>query len=333
MKSSHESRLLTGPDAGNPLGFLTALGTLRVATLVWPQRQVRMGWERHGTGWRPRLLVDAALEEETLINGIYGYCRHGTGGDGVKNGAKDPDATFPYFAFERDTSSLTPERFAALACEARRTVSPGDRAFADFLVAFGCEACLDDEYIEDTALRTMSGTGHQHFLATMLKLAGAVRPQHIRAALLEPWRYADPMRGLSMRWDPHDDRRYALQWQDPSKDPDRGRRGSMLGANRLAVEALPLLPTVPILRGGRARLATTGFDTAREPCWTWPVWGEPISLEVCASLLANPLLQELSNNSGDSPRRLLRHMGIEEVFCSRRITVGYYRNFTPARAV
>ena len=63
--------------------------------------------------------------------------------------------------------------------------------------------------------------------------------EDLRLALFAPWRYLDEK--PTMRWDPMDDRRYALRAGNPSKAPLRTVRG----ANRLAIEALTFLPTVP----------------------------------------------------------------------------------------
>lgn len=331
----NNDRLLRGPDGGNPLAFLAALGTLRVSALVWPEHETRLSWTRHGTGWRPVMHTGADLLEEEFVEGLHGYLKSGRSpgaGDGP-----DPAEAFPYLAFDKDTAKLEPDRFAALALDAARHADE-EREAADFLAAFGCEACVSDGYVEDTAFRTMSGSGRQHFLGTMLNLVAEIKPEHVRSTLLESWRYQDPIRSLSMRWDPADLNQYALQWGDPSSDPTRGKRGSMLGANRLAVEALPLFPTAPVVHRDRPALATTGFTGRGEPLFTWPLWTVPISLETCRSLLSHPLLGRLGDpgtETGDRTRarRELNRMGVAEIFQSRRISDRYFRNFSPPRAV
>lgn len=332
--------LLDGPDGGNPLGFLCAVGTLRVATTVWGDRTVRMRWTRRATGWRPVLSIEPMLEEGDFVEGVHTYCRFGR--LGLEGGQPEPEAAFPYFTFAKNTSKIEPERYRDLAMKAVRQASSTSDAFAAFMAAFGCDACVDDDgYVRDTAFRTMSGSGHQHFLGTMVTLVEDIEPSQIREALFEAWRYEDPLKKHSMRWAPKDEKRYALQWRDPSGDPSRGMRGSMHGANRLAIEALPLFPVVPRgVASGRPRLATTGFDRHGQGVrWTWPIWTDPITSDVCGSLLAHPDLATLDARKSDKevgdrgPRTSLRRMGVEEVFQCRRITVGYFRNFTPARAM
>lgn len=201
---------------------------------------------------------------------------------------------------------------------ARRCAAPANRAWADFLAAFGCESVTDDKgLIQDTSLRTMSGAGHQHFLGFMRTLISDTTSEELHAAMFLPWRYVDPR--PSMRWDPADDRRYAMRWDDPSGDPIRTVRG----ANRLAIEALPLLPTMPV----GADLATTGFSRLvdRGIYWSWPIWDRPVIVEVVRSLLA---YDELQRQPPD--RRQLSAMGVREIYRSRRITQGKYRNFTPS---
>ncbi|MGH9527417.1 MAG: CRISPR-associated endonuclease Cas3'', partial [Terriglobales bacterium] len=50
---------LTAIDGANPLGFLAALGTLRLIELADPSRGVRLAWARSGTAWRPTLFGPA----------------------------------------------------------------------------------------------------------------------------------------------------------------------------------------------------------------------------------------------------------------------------------
>ena len=98
----------------------------------------------------------------------------------------------------------------------------------------------------------------------------------------------------------------------------------MRGANRLAIEALPWLPTFPC--DGDVR--TRGFRrrTQRDLDFTWPIWDGWLGADTVRSLLGLAELYE------DRPcRRDLEARGIAEVFRSRRIE-GYYRNFAPATA-
>jgi hypothetical protein len=193
--------------------------------------------------------------------------------------------------------------------------------------AFGCDTVSDrNGNIVDTALRTMSGAGHQHFLKTMREVLKGSTTEHISKTLFAPWNYDDPLQGFSLRFDPQDDKRYALRWRNPSGDPSRTDRGNMLAANALAVLGLPLCVTVPL----QGSLETTGFRGRRSTdCfWTWPIWNAPLPLDIVASLVA---LEELQKD--EPPRASLAARGVVEIFRSRRVTAGKFRNFTPAQSV
>jgi hypothetical protein len=172
----------------------------------------------------------------------------------------------------------------------------------------------------------MSGAGHLDFLAVVRNIVDNTMPVHLDKALFQMWQYDDPVEKQTMRWDPLDDIRYALRWRNPSGDPVRKKQGTVLGANRLAIEGLPLLPTIPI---GLA-LHTTGFSGqgSRNTFWTWPIWQKPLSLDLVRSLLA---LRDLQ--LPEPPRSKLALIGLVEIYRSQRLTVGKFRNFAPAESV
>lgn len=300
--------LLEGLDGGNPLAYLAALGSLRITALAWPEWSARLHWLNARGGWRPCLSLDGKVGRDEWLAAIDRSLQDKTG----------------HTAFSLANDLNVPcGTFRAVAMTAATQAAMGDRRSADYLAAFGSEA-IETEVngkksgtIADTALRTMSGAGHQHFLGFMRELVGVTKAEHLASALFDAWDYSDP--GPSMRWDPNDDRRYALRWQQPSGDPTKTVRG----ANRLAIEALPLLPTAPV----KGRLETTGFTQRkrRGVIWTWPIWNAPINMDTTRSLLALPELQQ------DEPdRKALSAMGVTEVYRCQRITQGKYRNFTPA---
>lgn len=301
---------LVGLDGSNPLAFLAALGTLRLLDEN-RRRSPRLAWQSAHGGWAPRLWTGGEADPARLAKSL----------------AETLQATADHPALGRwDDLSVPPEEFRSFVLAAAAEASPEDRLWADLAAAFGCEATPDTAgsrtTIQDTALRTMSGAGHQHFLLTMRNVLGTVTADQVHKALFEPWTYDDPLEKSTLRWDPRDDVRYALRWRNPSGDPDRKRRGSMLGANALAVHGLPLLPTAPV----GTRLRTTGFSRRhRQVTWTWPIWETPLPVAVVRSLLC---LQELQTPS--PPREELARRGIAEIYRSRRITTGKYRNFTPA---
>jgi hypothetical protein len=299
--------LMKGLDGSNPLAFLAALGTLRTVTLVWPGYRCRMTWKRDEGGWRPELTVD--LDQKI---------------DLVAELEKELRREPKHKAFElAENLTIKIEDFRKEAVKAQKAGTNSERRLADFMAAFGSEAIKsmnDPKIIADTALRTMSGSGHQHFLGTMRQLAQDTQSEHLRKALMEPWRYDDPVEKHTMRWDPRDDVRRALRWSEPSGDPARKVQGSVWGANRLAIEGIALLPTTPIGN----RLETTGFIRRKDigMFWTWPIWEGEVSVDVVRSLLA---FKELQAELPD--RRQLNAMGVKEIYRCERITQGRFRNF------
>lgn len=306
---------LRGLDGSNPLGFLAALGVLRL--LDRPGHSPRLSWHRAHGGWTARLWLRDPPSEPELAERLAAQLRASAG--------------HPAFA-RWDDLSVAPEEFRRFADDAARGASRDDREWVDFAASFGCDASRDpaggEVTIQDTAFRTMRGAGHQHFLKTMRHVLNEVSAEQVRVTLFQSWTYGDPLEKSTLRWDPNDDVRYALRWRNPSGDPERRKRGSMLGANALAIHSLPLHPTVP---DGR-RLITTGFARfGRFVTWTWPIWEPPAPLPVVRSLLSLPELQR--RPLAAEVRASLARRGVSEIYSSRRITVGKVRNFTPAEPV
>jgi hypothetical protein len=348
--------VLEGLPGDNPLGFLAALGVLRVLSRRWPDRRVTMGWDSRG-GWRP-ILGRADFVERTP-GGEPGWT-DAEGLDCLQPASQltraevveelhaalhgrhqDPEFTLADNGEEPKEIKLSPTDFAAVArASLRSVVRSGDRTWADFCVAYGTDAYGSAPLIRETDLHFTSG--QQSFMGTIRALAGdpprpapkkgkqnanatsvdtgATTSAQLEHALFEPWSYSDPR--PSLRWDPIDDRRYALRAFDPTNAAVSPIL-TVRGANRLAIEALPWLPTFPCDGGARTR----GFTRRnRVVDFTWPIWHYQLSADTVRSLLG---LGELYADA--PPRGSLVARGIAEVFRCRRIG-GYYRNFSPAVA-
>ena len=288
---------LTGLDGSNLLAYLAALGTLRVLTLAEPERCVRMSWTDRGY-WTPAVHGTSAETADELVELLaQRVCGEESADDAWKIG-KD--------------LTLSCEEFGGKLRTAVEGSGRGQRVTVDFLAAFGSEvygAGSKGELMSDTAFRTMSGAGHQHFLGFMLELATGTDAEHLRRSLLAFWDYADSR--PSLRWDAADYRPHALRAVDPSGDPIK----TMRGANRLAIEALPLFPTAPKSR----RIRTTAFREmdGETEVW-WPIWTEGIELATVASLLG-------AGDNGGRP-------GVAQVYRAKRFTERKYRNFSPSKA-
>jgi hypothetical protein len=295
---------LPGLDAANLLGYLAALGVLRTLSLTDLEDGVRLSWTDARGYWSP-VIHHSTASPEALVESLA----HALGGDSNPAWSVGEDLT------------IRRADFAKYARDAIAQTSRGDasaRRTCDFLAAFGsdgCRASAKDDFIADTAFRTMSGAGHQHFLGFMKELHRTTTADHLAAALFVPWSYSDEK--PSMRWDPNDYRPHALRADDPSTDPIRTVRG----ANRLALEALPLFPTMPRLTG----LRTTAFDKKSEVL-TYPVWTAPLGCSTVSSLLALDLPADVQNRWG-----ALMARGIVQLYRTSRFTEGKYRNFSPSR--
>jgi len=153
------------------------------------------------------------------------------------------------------------------------------RFFADFLPAFGCEACVDrNERVIPTEFQLITGSGHQFFLETFSTLMEVVTEEQLHRSLIGPWTYQDLR--LSFRWEPADDRRYAISWNDPSSVVVQTEHA----ANLLAAFALPLFPVAPQLRSAR----TTGFHQHQDDSFlTWPIWEDSRSVDGIRSFISS----------------------------------------------
>jgi hypothetical protein len=298
-----------GIEGSNPLGFLAAVGALRLLDQMWRDRDLRLRWIRDG-GWRPEVSGLLIEDEATLCRELH-----------------EQASWAPLEAFSALGNNVTVARplFERVLRSIAAVTTEGDRRACDFAAAFGSDVFEDKEKdrIEYTDLCFITGSGHQHFLGTARALAQSCGAEHLREALFGPWKYAD--KGLSMRWDPDDAKEYALRWRDPSV----GGVSAVWGANRLGFEGLPLFPTVPTDTG----LRTTGFRRQKRLHeFTWPIWTQWASADTVRSLIG---LCELERDTPD--RAQLQGMGVDEIFRVQRVRIGQGANFKvsfrPARSV
>jgi hypothetical protein len=305
---------LQGLDGRNFLAFLAAVGA-QVA-LERKRPGVLLSWD-HRT-FRPTMQLpveageSAVNRQEDVPDYLVSVLMDGLSGlaanrdrflwDNIKVGTKG--------SRPRSRSEFRKRALLPAACEARC----GDRRRADFFAGLASDAGGSDKELGYTALCVITGDSHQHFLGFMRDLQHQVTPEHVKMALFEPWRYRE--QGRSFRWDPTEDRRYALRASDPSKGSDK-EIPAMWGANRLAFEALACLPCFP--RGRRVRTtACTNEGTVH-----WPLWSPAVDLPTVRSLLAHPGVIERD-------RKTLAAMGVFATGSSSRISVGRKRSFGPA---
>lgn len=298
---------LPGLDGSNPLGFLAALGLLRIINLPGHANSVRMLWEESEVTWKPRVFGVGGDVDELLERLFAGF--------------SDCDST----PWELDMKlPFEAERLRNELLNASSAASYKGRDRIDTLGSFGVECARDDKDIfKDTSLRMVrsgdsAGNG---LLAYGKKIQSETTIDNLRSALTEPWKYEDE--GCALRWDPNEHHGYATQWTDPSKE----KTVSVRGANRLALAAMPLLPTIPM----KTKVGTVAFGTpaSRQECISWPLWTFACGIDVVGSLLALSCLQDERPDSAK-----LYASGVGAVYRSERaMTSKYYRNFTPARRI
>jgi hypothetical protein len=223
----------------------------------------------------------------------------------------------------------TIQEFRQHASSISAEAAPAKRTTADLLASFGSEISdLENERILPTAFCFITGSGHQWFLDTARQLMAVASADKLREALFVPWAYSDEK--LTMRWDPLDDRRYALMDRDPTASDNKSTTVWM--ANLLAYFALGFFPSAPVQRGS----ATAGWLPGKDgQAFRWPIWKNALGAETIRSILCH---RAMAAPDFESDRRTLRAelraRGIEAVFSAQRIQVGnpplHKINFSPA---
>jgi hypothetical protein len=304
----------TGLDGQNPLGFLAALGLLRIVDDHAVEKSLprpRLWFVNEGT-YVPRLRSE--LDSEGLCDSILKDARGDAGrlalalaydehGNGV-----EPDA-------KGATQDLKPS--PTLARAYLDQIVSADRRSADLAAAFLSELVQDNNgNSKPTALHFTAG--QQKFLDMVGILRKSLTRDQLDEALRGPWRGIDPL--PSLNWDATSSRLYALRATNPAKE----KRGSVPAANWLAVVGLTYFP----VNAQRGRLVTTAVAGGwKDAAFSWPVWSAPTTRPVAESLLRG-------ESSGLDARERAA-LGITEVFeCSiLRSDQGGYGSFTPASVV
>ena len=289
---------LTGLSVGSPIGFMAALGLLRVLgqDLGLP---VRLSWQGghaclHG--------ADRAAVVEALRGHMAGRSRA------------------PEFNFEVDAGqglrapvqhlrNLTPDDYAR-AVEALA----GDARALSFLAGFATDAVVNDKgFIART--RFDFSSGQQKLVEEFRNLAelldpGARRPRRSfdeRAACALFCGAYETQHTLG--WDPATLMAHVHQRAAPSDSATPGQPMTVW----MAVESLPLHPVVPI---SPRRAQTVGFVGGS--AYVWPQWDEPLTLAEVALLRQRPV------------ETLFRLPGVTAVWKSEVTSVGKYGFLRPA---
>lgn len=291
-------------DAADPLGFLAALGVLRV--VARSDAEARLRWEHDGH-WFGVLSMG---NEGDLVELLYADVERWRAGHPAVDFALDADRK------EQDLKH-EPERFRELM----RSLANNEEGAA-FVAAYATGVVVDGSGRQTKPTSLHLTAGQQRFMAAILELRREVTCDDIREALYGPW--VGRVGPSDTRWRAASERSRALLSFDPSKQ----KAATVVGAAWLAFQAMPFFPVVPVMDGYAVRARTTGFTgRGKREQFTWPVWSVPLSVDEVYALVGQAGLDEL-----DSAERAAR--GIASVLRSDVLRSAQgYGNFSASRPV
>jgi CRISPR-associated endonuclease/helicase Cas3 len=345
---------LTGLDGANPLAFLAAIGALVVCDQLsrsanppnWLKGRVALSWGDvaevarlpSGIRYSGSPNMPAVHSPDGPTSSLSTFNSHlSTPNMPVLHLPGKPPAPSDFAAFlEAHLARSVEEHWSA--CVVRMLMDEehpfptlvrqrcshrpmAERADLDWVTALACESAPQ-------AASQLQTVRRDYLIGNLRSVMQRTNAAHLFRSLFEAWDYADALDNQSLHWEPSEDRRHAYQWYQPNGDPTRKRRGGMLGANRLALEAWPLFPSFP---DGSERVRTRGFrgNRAMNTFWLWPLWSSCLTPDGIASMLSLPGLQPTNPAAAVS----LRDWGVTVVYRSQRILVGKTPNLTPAGAI
>lgn len=254
---------LGGVDGSNPLGFLAALGLLRVvpgSKLGFAQDgSFRAFLEGSDKGVLATVVVNDANSAASSASWRFTYTKAATKKQGPQEVAdlKPPPQDFKKFLLRCIESWMA-----------------GSDEAAAYAAAYGTDVAVDGKgNTKPTAFHFTAA--QQTFLGTVEDIRSSVTHEWVETSLFEG-HGAKP--GSNLRWDPGAERNWALMANNPSGD------GTLVDAplEWLAFRGLPLLPTFP--RG--MRIITTGVSgRGDDMTFTWPLWSVSASLKTVRSVL------------------------------------------------
>ncbi len=307
-----QSLPMPGLESDNLLAFLALLGLLRTLEIARGDWLPRASWK--GPPWTAQLhlarFVEAVEIAQAANEGIARLVER-FDVDNRKN------VDFGREDYRQYAERVRDDMVGAALASALTAESPQKKAGG----------------LSAAPLVMMFGQGHQNFLERLVDVSSGKLPNRLRKlksppdmsgpdkiaeALFQPWRRDDDADGF--RWDPEDDQRYALRYDDPSL---AGAAPTVIGANRLAAIGFVSFSAVPAERQMRA---VGAIREDGEWFFVWPIWLQPLSRVGVEALLNHPAL--LHGHRGE-----LHLLGVVEIFRARRIANGKFINVTRARPV
>ena len=289
---------LTGLPISSPIGFMAALGLLRVCAqdhgldvrLSWSQSHARL----HG--------VAAGSLAQLLTEHMRGR-------------SKAPEFNFEVIGEKGKSGPVMHLRSIAPAdFRAAVTAFRGNERALGFLAGFATDAVVNDKgFVARNRLDFSSG--QQKLASEFRALAAALdpglpRPKVPLTTRIDRALFGGPYEEQhTFGWDPASLMTHAHLSAAPTDSATPGQPMTVW----LAVEALPLHPVVPV---GPRRVRTAGF--AGTQAYVWPQWAEPLTLPELALLRQRPVesLEQLP--------------GVTALWASAVTSVGKYGFLRPA---
>ena len=316
-----------GLAVSSVLAYLAALGLLRTVVSRIPGARLSWAWR---AWWIPTLHTPNDLDEEGLLDLLEQEFQVGN--------------ELPHWPKKFEIGGRIDE-FRALAQVVAQQALPEDRSVADWWSAYGHETVSKKDDQGEVGFPPWilpHGQGGQYFLRSVRavqykdKKVLATR-QRLREALFMPWGYQARTHSLpSTKWDPIDTQVHAVSACNPN---DNDEKPCMPGANRLAIEALPLLVAVPT-RDGLAspayldayRLRASDDSPAKAMVestdvvglFFLPIWDGKLGIDTVRSLLVHQRICSVGNGS----REELQQLGLQHRLVSRRMKDGKYNRTT-----
>ena len=272
-------------DGRAPLGFLAALGVLRLVT-EHTGHSARLAWSTQDA---TAVLHDAQPTVDALVDDLVEIV------NAILEGGVLPEtgSDFPPFGGPKDKLRLTREEFPSYAAQVVDVEADGGERWLASLVTDLVLAA--DGRIETSQFTAPSG---RQTMRTMLREPLALvraQPSHLREALLA-WRRYPGVTGEYL------DHKVLFAAVD-SADGRSAERG-VPGATWLALMSYPLLRTTAVDK----EVTTTcwqdlGWSAGRR--MVYPVWSEPLDLAAAAALLTHPVLDGAEPGTPPDGARLL----------------------------
>lgn len=291
------------------LGFLAALGTLRVLAKSYPDS--KLAWADSGGGWVAELhVLDGAFRDVDQVGEVVFK---------ILDGQK---ADHPIRKWDRFLGKVYRDESDFFRASVTALLSGDTDSCEDFTAVFSAQVQVKQGDLVEHFDHPFRAARKDYYLGNLESVLANTQLSHVRRTLSLPWDYRDAMANQSLRLDHGDDRRHAYQWHAPTEDPARQKVGCMLGANRLALEAFPLFPCIPTENGGTA----VGFtcESKTNTSVSWPIWSAPCSVDLISTLLNLRIVHEPVPGPD-----ALHGLGLSAVMRSRRFPIEKNKVFLP----